>query len=116
MSADFDFSEVEALADDLGKAAVRIVADTESKALTVTGREFRDDAVAGAPRDTGDLADNIYLRGGHGYRDVGTDKKQGFFQENGTSRHPPQPWIGPAADKAGEALAKRLEAISDPLP
>lgn len=115
MAAEFDFSELDALAADLAAVAETIEPLTESQALTVVGRQVHADAVAAAPRDTGELAGSIYLRGGKGYRDVGATAKQGFFQEHGTSRHPPQPWLGPAADKGGAELARLLDQLADPF-
>ena len=116
MSVEIDTSELDGLAVELTTAAVRITADVESKALTEVARQMRTDAVNAAPRDTGELAGSIYIRGGLGYRIVGSDVKQGFFQEHGTSVMPPQPWMYPAAGAASRSLARILGDIADPLP
>ncbi len=115
MSADFDFSEVDRLADDFAKAAAKIVPETESKVLSVVAQKVRAAASAAAPRLTGDLAGSVYVRGGQGWRKIGSDLKQGFFQEFGTSRHPPQPWLMAEGEKGGDEIAKLLEQIADPL-
>lgn len=115
MVSDFDLSEVDELADDLGHAAAGIEMATETGVLSVVGQHLKADAIAAAPVHTGDLKASIYLRGGKGWRQVGSDLKQGFFQEHGTSVMPPQPWLYPAAGKAAEELVAALGEIADPL-
>lgn len=115
MSVEFDFSQVDKLAVDLGRSGVTIVAKTESEVLTETANEVKAAAVAAAPRLTGDLAGSIRVQGGKGWRKVGSPLKQGFFQEFGTSRHPPQPWLYPQVGMAYVELAWRLKEIADPL-
>ncbi len=115
MSVEFDFSEVDRLATDFSTAATKIVPETESKVLSPAARQVRAAASAAAPRLTGALAGSVYIRDGKGSRTVGSDLKQGFFQEFGTSRHPPQPWLFAAGDKGGDEMAKLFEQIADPL-
>lgn len=115
MAVSFDFSQVTKLADDLGKAGAAITALNESRVLDRTAREVQSEAIQMAPRLTGALAGSITLGGGRGFRVVGSPLKQGFFQEFGTSRHPPQPWLMPAADKAGGRMVDRLKEIANPL-
>lgn len=115
MTAEFDMSELVALAAELDLAADKIEPVVESKVLTNVARQVRSEAARDAPSDTGELADSVYIRGGKGYRIVGSDKKQGFFQEHGTSRHPPQPWLHPAADRGATELARLLGEVADPL-
>jgi hypothetical protein len=116
MTVELDTSELDALTEALKTAAVQIVPNTESKVLTEVARTVRTDAAAAAPRDTGDLANSVFIRGGQGYRTIGTTLKQGFFQEHGTSRHPPQPWLTPAADRGVEQIERLLGEVADPLP
>lgn len=116
MSADIDMSEVTALAASLAEAAVKIVPLTETKVLTEVARQVRSAASAAAPVDSGDLAGSVYIRGGQGYRTIGSDLKQGFFQEHGTSRHPPQPWLTPAAERGADDIVRLLADVADPLP
>ena len=53
-----------------------------------------------APVDTGDLRDSIFVRygkdGNNIFAEIGTDIFYGPFQEFGTSRNPPHPYLRPA--------------------
>ena len=114
MSVDIDTSEVDALAADLAVAGAKAAAES-SASLTEIAAQLRDWSVASAPVDTGELAGSIYVRGGAGFRIVGSDTVQGFFQEFGTSVMPPQPWLYGNANRAGDRLRARLEQIPDPV-
>lgn len=116
MTITVDTRDLDRLAADLGAAVDRVDRDTESKVLSVVGKEVQAAAVAAAPKRTGELKGSIYLRGGRGYRIVGSPTKQGFFQEVGTSVMPPQPWLFPAAERGQERIVRLLEDVSNPLP
>jgi hypothetical protein len=45
---------------------------------------------------------------GKEWRRVGSPLRQGFFQEFGTSRHGPQPWLFANGDRAGVKVEKML--------
>lgn len=106
-AADFDMSEVDAFADHLGRAPRKVKA-ASSLALTNVAQEAKSDAEGFAPVDKGDLAGGFFIRGGNGWRVLGNDERQAFFQEFGTSLHGPQPSLYPAAARAQPALEKLL--------
>ena len=110
MNVDVDTSEVDALAADLAAAGAKARAES-SAVLTTAASGLRDAARAAAPVDTGELVGSIYIRGGADWRIVGSDVKQGFFQEFGTSRHPPQPWLFANAESAAAKVAALLANI-----
>lgn len=105
MTIEIDTSEVEGLADLLA-AQHETVGREVRKALTVSINRMHKAAVAAAPVDEGDLRDSIRHDANQGMgRRVYSTEKQGFFQEFGTSNHPPQPWLYPQL----EAEAPRFE-------
>lgn len=106
-NVDVDTSEVVALALDLLARGGGIL-EVKEELLSKVGREVRDAARAAAPVLTGELRASIYLRGGDGWRIIGTDVPQGFYQEFGTSVHGPQPWLLHNGDVGGERLAEEL--------
>lgn len=108
-----DTSEVADLTADLAAAGIEAKA-VATVAVAESGSALRNDAQAAAPRATGALAASIYVRRSADGVTVGSDLPQGFFQEYGTSRHPPQPWLFPNSDRAGARIATALERI-DPL-
>lgn len=115
MSIDFDFSQVDRLANDLTKAAATITAEAETKVLEPTGRQVLADTMAASPRLTGELAASWYMKSELGARVITSDVRQAFYQEFGTSRHPPQPSLFPAADRGEDQMTERLADIANPL-
>ncbi len=114
MSVTADFSEVAALASTLDAAGPK-VEKLSSASLSKIASKLRSDAVGAAPVATGELRASIYLRGAVDVRYVGSDVKQGFFQEFGTSVMPPQPWLFPAASVAQSTLYREFEKLGDPF-
>lgn len=114
MTAEFDFSEVDRLARDLGRAGHDIDDEVDTE-LGIAALKVHAFAAAAAPRLTGELAGSVYVRSARLERTIGSDEPQGFYQEFGTSRMPPQPWLFPAADRALDELADRIERLADPL-
>jgi hypothetical protein len=109
-----DTSEVDDLVADLVAAGPKAHA-ASSVLLTGTAEELRNRARDAAPFRTGELRRSIYVRGSGDSRTVGTDVRQGFFQEFGTSVMPPQPWLFANADRASDRLVVGLGKLGDPL-
>lgn len=107
MNVTVDTSELDAWGRVLARAGFEITVVNEA-ALTEAGKELQARAKNDAPRRTGDLERSIYLRGGKEWRRVGSPLRQGFFQEFGTSRHPPQPFLFSNGDRAGIKLENEL--------
>lgn len=108
MSVTVDTSEVDNLARDLAKAGLGMAAASE-EIMTVVGRQVQEQAKAAAPVLTGALRDSIWLRGGRGWRKVGSSLRQGVFTEFGTAEHgPAQPWLFPAADEGADDIMRSL--------
>jgi HK97 gp10 family phage protein len=112
---DADFSEVNRLAGELGAAGAKAERESESQVLAKYGALLRDKAVATAPVRTGELRGSIYLRGGKGYRKVGSDVRQGFFQEFGTSVMAPQPWLWIHVPEIHRGMDEAMAKIGDPF-
>lgn len=67
-----------------------------------------------APKQTGALRDSIQVvRGKDGRATVQTDLYYAMFQEYGTTRMAPNPFIGPAVDKWRPRLADELGRAAD---
>lgn len=103
--ATVDTSELDRWERVLVRAGVEIVKVNETE-LTAAAQEFKQAAIRDAPERTGALKRSIRVTAGKEFRRVGSPLKQGFFQEFGTSRHPPQPWLFHNGERAG----RRIEA------
>lgn len=114
MTVGFDASQLADLAADLGEAGPK-AKRASSRDMTKIAAQLRDDAKADAPVDTGETRDSIRVHGREGYREVVATSRAAFFQEFGTSSHPPQPFMWPNADKAAERLMEAMEQIADPF-
>jgi HK97 gp10 family phage protein len=110
-----DFSEVDRVAGELGRAGAKAEAETEAQVLSRFGQQLRDKAVATAPVRTGELKGSIYLQGGKGYRKVGSNVRQGFFQEFGTSVMAPQPWLWVHVPEIHRGMDEAMSKIGDPF-
>jgi hypothetical protein len=102
-----DMSEVEAWRRVL-LAAQFAIREREEVDLDDVAREVYDAAKAAVPVKTGALQASIYLRRRKEERRIGSPLKYGFFQEFGTSRHPPQPWLYQHMHAANERLFGKL--------
>lgn len=109
--ANVDFSEVLQLADDLVAAGGKIKPKV-SKAVGETTKELKRWAVADAPVLTGKLRRSIVIRGRDLNRRVEAQAFYSRFQEYGTSRQPPRPFLTIHTDRARADLVDR---ISDTL-
>lgn len=114
MSVEFDASELDALADELAKAGPKATRRT-SQDMTKIAAKFRDEAKAAAPVETGELRDSIKVRGDKEGRTIVADSRAAFFQEFGTSNHPPQPFMWPQIPAAVKRMSDALEAAGDPF-
>jgi len=105
-----DFTMVDALAADLAAAGLEM----QVKAAAIvkeTAEEVHTRAVADAPERTGELKASIYNRDNV----IGSDVRQAFYQEFGTSRHGPQPFLFANAERGADKMATALLVVADPL-
>lgn len=112
--SELDVSEVVTLEADLLYSWAHIDDKTDAVLGAIAVR-LHAKAREAAPVATGELAGSIYLRSERLARTIGTDEPQGFFQEFGTSRNPPQPWLYPAADSVIDDLVDATLRVADPL-
>jgi len=110
----FDMSEVADLAAELAAVPARVVRLSSSTMTRIAGK-LRDEAKAAAPVDTGELRDSIEIQGGEGYRIVRATAGHAYYVEFGTGDTAPQPYLWPAAGRAGVAMSEAFEQISDPF-
>ncbi|MFF3443645.1 HK97-gp10 family putative phage morphogenesis protein [Streptosporangium sp. NPDC002721] len=112
MSDDFDFSELVRLEMELDHVTER--AERMAKvAVKKTGFDTVAGAQALAPVDTGNLKSSIGVDfdvDGLGF-EAGPTASYGGYVEWGTSRMAPQPYMGPAWDKAEGPFIKAIESI-----
>lgn len=103
-SFDIDAHVLGEVARDLRKAPGRVGAKV-SRALRAGAYRMEATAKAAAPVDTGALKSSIStsFEGGGRYGAIaaviGPTVDYGLWQEIGTSRMPPQPYLGPAFDR-----------------
>lgn len=109
-----DMSRVEKLARDIGVAAPKVIIATEA-VLDRVAAELQSDAKASAPVDTGRLQGSIFNRKNKMSHRVGSNVRYGFYQEFGTSKMAPQPWLFENGERAGEKLAISVLAAAEPL-
>lgn len=107
-----DFSQVAALAADLGKAAPAV----KRKAVRVVAKAAHDveaRAKATAPRDTGALVNSISTTNKGMTAEVGPTVNYAAYVEHGTSRMSPQPYMGPAADAVEPAFVAAMSQLAE---
>jgi hypothetical protein len=109
-----DMSQVAKLARDLAGAGAAME-QVSDDVLDDVAAEVHAAAKRDAPVLTGALRDSIWIRKGKGFRRVGSSLRQGVFQEFGTSRHGPQPWLFHNGDKGGDTIAESLLSKADRL-
>lgn len=113
-----DFSEIGKLQTLLGGAANRVtvampaVLDAVAESVAARQREL-------APVESGELRDSIGVlrRTGNATsrsREIGSDLRQAYFTEVGTSVMAPQPWATPAAAAGVERLGVEMERLGAP--
>lgn len=96
-------------------AALRRLEDGVAREVQAAGDDTAERAQAAAPVASGDLRASISVSFRHVGDvievEVGTDSPVGIYQEFGTSRHGPQPFMRPALASALSALRSRLGRI-----
>ena len=109
-----DFSQVLSLAADLGKASTEVT----KKAAVVVAKVANDieaDAKQLAPVDTGALRNSISATVRTLSAEIGPTVNYAPYQEFGTHRTPPQPFMGPAADRNEPAFTRAMEQLGGDL-
>lgn len=112
MAGDFDFSELRSLEIALDQATPKAVTMAKA-AVKKTGFDTVSLAQELVPVDTGNLKNSIgvdFDPDGLGF-EAGPTANYGMFVEGGTSRMAPQPYMGPAFDKAVEPFVQAMEQI-----
>ena len=100
------------LSADLGKASYEA---TRKAQLVVakTAHDIEADAKSLAPVDTGALRNSISTTIGNGglSAEIGPTVDYAPYLEYGTRRMPPQPYMGPAAERRAEPFVKAIESL-----
>jgi HK97 gp10 family phage protein len=105
-------AEFARFASDLLRASTGIDAMANVAAEKV-GRGALKSAIAYSPDDTGALDRSLRLRRRGSVAIVETSLYYAAFQEYGTSKMAPNPFMGPAADEWGPRLVQEVEGIRD---
>lgn len=110
-----DFSEVYALAADLG-ASAEGVPEIAWKVVHKTAADISATAKQLAPVDTGTMRASIGYQtdrlAGSIRAVIGPTVNYAPYVEFGTSRQPPQPFMGPAADRHAPGFYRAMEIIA----
>jgi len=128
VKVEVDMSELSALGRQLIEEAPRQARNAARKVTTVEGRGVKSRMRAAAPRDTGWLAgQGIRSKAWNNPDNVATSifttpnpdgRDEGFYQEYGTSRHPPQAFaeagIGPAHGSYPPAVLAAIDPFEKP--
>ena len=100
------------LSADLGKASYEV---TRKAQLVVakTAHDIEADAKSFAPVDTGTLRNSISTTISNGglSAEIGPTVHYAPYLEYGTRRMPPQPYMGPAAERRAEPFVQAIEAL-----
>lgn len=106
MSIQWEDSELRKLAADLGDSAERVGKEV-AEVVRKNGKALQERAEQLSPVRTGALKAGwtLDVYGDGRSTDMGArvrnTTRQAFFQEHGTSNHPPQPSAGPALEAVG---------------
>ena len=98
------------LSADLGKASYEV---TRKAQLVVakTAHDIEADAKSLAPVDTGMLRNSIGSTISGLSAEIGPTVHYAPYLEYGTRRMPPQPYMGPAAERRAEPFVKAIESL-----
>ncbi len=113
----FDASGIRNLAADLGTVP-KVSGQLAKLAVKKTAKDIEATAKTLAPVDTGNLRSSIKtsdLRGvtqGSPGAEVRASANYAIYQELGTSRMAPQPFMSPAADKHGPAFEQAMAQLA----
>lgn len=118
MANEFKVEGIEDLMARINSLGESIATRTENKALREGAKVLQKGISKRAPRDTGDLAENIVISGvkqseAGKYIEVGPDKKHfyGLFHEFGTVKMPAQPFMGPALEEEEKAVMNKIAGV-----
>ena len=100
------------LSADLGKASHEVTRKAQL-VVTKTAHDIEADAKSFAPVDTGMLRNSISTTIGAGglSAEIGPTVDYAHYLEYGTRRMPPQPYMGPAAERRAEPFVKAIESL-----
>ena len=100
------------LSADLGKASYEVTRKAQ-KVVAKTAHDIEADAKSLAPVDTGALRNSISATIAIGglSAEIGPTVHYAPYLEYGTRRMPPQPYMGPAADRRAEAFVQAVEQL-----
>ena len=107
MRTAIDFSEVAKLASDLAADAA-LASGAVEKAVANSTARLHARSVAAAPVASGELKGDIRQDPSGLSRRVYATVRQAFYQEYGTSRHPPQPFLMVFSDQAHSDLEQEI--------
>lgn len=108
MKFEFDVSELHRLAGDLATEAA-VASGRMEKIIEEATERLYVKAASSAPVRTGALKASISRDQSRLARRVYSPLRQGFFQEFGTSKHPPQAWLLVHAEEAQRQLAADVQ-------
>lgn len=108
----WDFSEFRTLAADLRAAGPR--AEPLARLVVAkTATDLQALAQRAAPVDTGFLRSSISTTNSGLEAEVGPTASYGVFQEMGTSKMAPQPYLFPALDRVTPMFGQAMEQVID---
>lgn len=105
-----DVSQVNALAADLGRAQLAIVPKAAA-VIRKTASDIEADAKNLAPVDTGNLRSSIGKSVNALHAEIGPSAEYGIYQEYGTSKMAPQPFMGPAFDRRAPGFVNAMSQL-----
>lgn len=111
-----DTTEVTALSAKLARATTT-VGPKAGVVIRKTAYSIERDAKSFAPVDTGNLRNSISTKFSSSIimirADIGPTAEYGIYQELGTSRMPPQPFLRPATERNQEAFNRAVQQIGE---
>lgn len=112
MSADWDFTDLNTLAADLGHVGAR-GARMAAVVVGKTAADVQRDAQAFCPVDTGNLRNSISRTVTGLTAEIGPTAAYGVYVEYGTSRHGPAAFMGPALDRHAPQFERAMTTIAE---
>ena len=111
-----DFGEVSSFAADLRHSSAKVRSKAQEE-LKRSGKRLEELASAAAPVLTGKLRASVSGQVSAYRATVSATDEAAPFQEFGTSRHGPQPYMGPAMDEVEpeflDRVGKAMEGMLD---